>query len=210
MAGSAQVATPSSASTSRSLQRTERRNLILAATGRILTTDGLAAVTHRAVAREAEVPLAATTYYFASKEELIAEALAILVEDEIASLAARAAELGAAISSPSDSAAAVAEVLVGDPQSTAALLAKLEVYLDAARHPGLRAAASHWRQAFTTLAESSLRLAGAREPERLAPLLVAGIDGILVHELSHGIGDDSAARIRPRLEGLFTIILAAD
>jgi len=43
-----------------------RRRSILEATVRLLVRGGLAGVTHRAVAREADVPLAATTYYFRS------------------------------------------------------------------------------------------------------------------------------------------------
>jgi DNA-binding transcriptional regulator YbjK len=39
-------------------------------------------ITHRAVAEEAVVPIAATTYYFASKEELIAEAFRLHAEKE--------------------------------------------------------------------------------------------------------------------------------
>jgi TetR/AcrR family transcriptional regulator, regulator of biofilm formation and stress response len=197
------------AGTARSEQGAERRSAILAATVRLLVRDGLAAVTHRAVAREAEVPLAATTYYFASKDELVTEALAILVADEIQRVGQRAAALGEDLASPSHSAATVAEVLFPDADAAAGLLAKFEVYLEAARRPGLRATAAHWQRAFTELAESALRLAGASEPERLAPLLVAGVDGLLVHRLSEGIDDLQVENLRAQLEQLFDLFLAA-
>jgi len=100
----------------RANQRGDRRAAILAATVRILGTEGLTAVKHRAVAREADVPLAATTYYFSSKDELIAEALAILVQDEVERLAARAAAMGDALASPADAAAAMAEALFHPPR----------------------------------------------------------------------------------------------
>ncbi len=52
----------------------QRRRLeILAAALRIIARDGLRAVSHRAVAAEAGVPLAATTYYFRDLEDLITE-----------------------------------------------------------------------------------------------------------------------------------------
>ncbi len=197
------------AGTARSEQGAERRAAILAATVRLLVRDGLAAVTHRAVAREAEVPLAATTYYFASKDELVTEALAILVADEIQRVGERAAALGEDLASASRSAAAVAEVLFPDADAAAGLLAKFEVYLEAARRPGLRATAAHWQRAFSELAESALRLAGASEPERLAPLLVAGVDGLLVHRLSEGIDDLQVENLRAQLEQLFDLFLAA-
>lgn len=178
---------------------------------RILTEEGLAAVTHRAVAREADVPLAATTYYFSSKDELISEALAVLVADEIERLTRCTREMGESIRLPHESAAAVAEVLFPDADAVKSLLAKFEIYLEAARRPGLRATTAHWQRAFLDLATSSLALAGAADPARRAPLLVAAADGILVHALSEGVtGDGDVARLRALLEQLFALVLIAD
>lgn len=188
-------------------QGTGRREEILAATVRIIGSRGLGAVTHRAVAREADVPLAATTYYFSSKDELLREALRLLAEDEIARIGRRAAELGADLGSPQRSAAALAQVLLGDPAAGQALVAKFELYLEAARDPDLRVTASHWRGAFIALAESVLQTVGAPEPQRRAQLLVAAIDGTLVHELSSGIETGGEQRLRERLERLFELLL---
>jgi TetR/AcrR family transcriptional regulator, regulator of biofilm formation and stress response len=189
-------------------QRAERRGAILDATVRILGTRGLGAVTHRAVAREAGVPLAATTYYFSSKDELVTEALRLLVEDEIARIGARAAELGDDLASPDRTAAALAAVLLPGRGAARALLAKFEVYLEAARRPALRQTAAHWRGALTALAESALKGVGAPDPARRAQLLVAAVDGILVHELASGGEDADPERLRPRLEQLFELILS--
>ena len=52
----------------------ERRLLIIKATWRIIIKDGMRGVRHRAVATEAGVPLAATTYYFRNLEDLITSA----------------------------------------------------------------------------------------------------------------------------------------
>ena len=52
-----------------------RRRAILDATLTLVGRMGAGAITHRAVAEEAGVPLAATTYYFSSKSELVREAL---------------------------------------------------------------------------------------------------------------------------------------
>jgi DNA-binding transcriptional regulator YbjK len=188
-------------------QRAERRTAILEATARILGRDGLAAVTHRAVAREAGVPLAATTYYFASKEELITEALGLFVDEEIARIGARAAELGDRLGSPTEAAAAMAEVLLPDADAARGLLAKYEVYLEAARQPALRAAAKRWQNAFEGLALVAMQSIAAPEPDRRAPLLVEAVDGILMHELSAGIDATRHERLRPRLEHLFALFL---
>jgi TetR/AcrR family transcriptional regulator, regulator of biofilm formation and stress response len=192
----------------RPAQGGERRAAILEATVRVLVRNGLAGVTHRAVAREAGVPLAATTYYFSSKEELLAEALALMVDDEISRLGRRAAEMGEGLSSPADSAAALAEVLLPDADAARALLAKFEVYLEAGRRPSLREPAAHWQDALADLATMTLAAGGATDPERLAPVIIAGIDGIIVHELSRGItGDGDVARLRSKLEQLFELVL---
>ena len=51
----------------------QRRLSILEASLRIMAREGLRAVSHRSVAAEAGVPLAATTYYFSDLEDLITE-----------------------------------------------------------------------------------------------------------------------------------------
>lgn len=57
-----------------------RRLEILEATLRIAARDGLRGIKHRAVAREAGVPLAATTYYFRDIHELISDSFMLFAE----------------------------------------------------------------------------------------------------------------------------------
>ncbi len=181
-----------------------RRDAILAATGRVLGRGGLAAVTHRAVAEEAKVPLAATTYYFASKDDLLLEALEQLASAEMKRLQARAAELRPEqFRSPARLAAAITEVLFPrSKREREAILAKYELYLEAARSPALRSTASRWIDDFRGIAAAALAAAGATEPEAKAPLLVAAIDGMLMHQLASGNSGDPVLAERARLEGL--------
>lgn len=58
----------------------ERRIKILEATMRIIIREGIRNVRHRAVATEAEVPLAATTYYFEHINDLISDAFVLFCE----------------------------------------------------------------------------------------------------------------------------------
>jgi DNA-binding transcriptional regulator YbjK len=60
----------------------ERRAAIVAAAGRVLIRDGVSALTHRAVAGEAGVPLGSTTYYFADRPELVRAAVSDLLARE--------------------------------------------------------------------------------------------------------------------------------
>lgn len=57
-----------------------RRRLILEASLNIIAKEGVRAIRHRAVAKEAQVPLAATTYYFKDIDELIIDTFTLYTE----------------------------------------------------------------------------------------------------------------------------------
>lgn len=58
----------------------QRRKAILEAALRIVVRDGVRGVRHRAVAKEADVPLSATTYYFKDISDLITDTFTLFVE----------------------------------------------------------------------------------------------------------------------------------
>ncbi len=60
-----------------------RRKAILEAALRVIERDGVRGVKHRAVAAEAEVPLAATTYYFDDIQSLLHDAFVHYVETRL-------------------------------------------------------------------------------------------------------------------------------
>jgi DNA-binding transcriptional regulator YbjK len=189
----------------RSRQRAERRAAIINAAVQIIATRGLGAVTHRAVAREAKVPLAATTYYFASKEEILREALESLSAAEVERLERLAEDIAGL--APEEAGVALYNALVPDPQDAPrAWLAQFEIYLEAARNPALRPAVEQRRAAFVKLAETALRAAGAPEPEKRAELGVAGLNGILFDRIRE-LGDDPQQRMLQRLSELFALLL---
>ncbi len=120
------------------------------------------------------MPLAATTYYFRSKDELIGEALAILVEDEIdAGSASGPRELGEGLRSPSESATALAEVLFPDARRRrGAARASSRSTSRRRGGPSLREPAAHWQDALHRRWRRSTLAAGAGQPipSALAPL----------------------------------------
>jgi DNA-binding transcriptional regulator YbjK len=190
--------------------RGERRNAIIAATVRLLADRGLGAVTHRAVAAEANVPLAATTYYFDSKDEMLAEALELLAAAEVERLAEAAARLGDRVGTPAEAAAEVVDTLFpGGEEAERALIAKYEVLVEAARRPALRPAVAQLESALRGLGEAVLRAAGAPEPERRSWILVAAAHGILIE----AIGSDAERRGREQLverfRELFQLLLGS-
>ena len=180
-----------------------RRAAILDATIRLLGSVGPTGITHRRVASEADVPLAATTYYFDSKDDLLHEALRLVASRELERLQAQAEELGRAFSSPGALGRALAGVLTAQIEhERESLIAKFEVYLEAARRPTLKAASRHWIDGFRSLATQALAAAGAAEPREVAELLVAGADGLLLQHLATAEDPREIGPLGRRLEAL--------
>lgn len=71
--------------TSRAKSEQRRRDILEAALN-IVRTEGVRGIRHRAVAKEAGVPLAATTYYFKDIDELIVDAFTLYTEQALAVL----------------------------------------------------------------------------------------------------------------------------
>src|SRR6187551_39219 len=88
-----------------------RREEILEATLRVIGRSGRKAVTHRAVAEEAGVPLGSTTYYFDSRDDLLAQALQ-QVSGRIIDTSEETAERLAAVETADELADALCEWLV--------------------------------------------------------------------------------------------------
>lgn len=72
-----------------------RRQALVAAAAQLLVEGGFDAVRHRAVAERAGLPLASTTYYFSSLEDLITAAVEHNGREELAAGHARLADLSA-------------------------------------------------------------------------------------------------------------------
>jgi DNA-binding transcriptional regulator YbjK len=160
-----------------------RRDALLRATIELLGETGAKSVTHRAVAERAGLPLASTTYYFESVNQLIEEALKLHVAERVAELSGMAAmALGDAGASAQDIAERLAEVLAAAP--TPILVAQYQMYLEAGRNPALQPAVAEALAAFEGLAAGVLATLGAREPELTAEAFVALLDGFALHRLA--------------------------
>jgi DNA-binding transcriptional regulator YbjK len=172
-----------------------RRAALLDATLRVVARDGAAAAAHRAVAAEAGVPLGSTTYYFASREEMLLEALRHAAETDIADIRARIAALDAAQLDQDGWRREVVTWALEQvaPERAHLLVARHHLRLEALRRPELRAVYGAWTAAGVGLTESVLRRAGSSAPEQDAPVLVATIDGLALNAV---VLADAAARTR--------------
>jgi DNA-binding transcriptional regulator YbjK len=163
----------------------QRRKRILDATVRIIGREGPGSVTHRAVAAEAGVPLAATTYYFDSKEALFNEALTQSVWSDLAELEVLARSMEQSPASVEAFAQSIAVFLAAQlRRRRSTIVAQYELVLEAARHSSMRAAARASTDAYIRLCETMLEKIGSSDPVGDARLLVALMDGLLLDQLS--------------------------
>ena len=87
---------------------------MVSAAAELLGEGGFEAVRHRAVARRAGLPLASTTYYFSSLDDLIARAVEHIGMIEVAQLRARVNSLSRRRRGPETTAEMLVELLVED------------------------------------------------------------------------------------------------
>jgi TetR/AcrR family transcriptional regulator, regulator of biofilm formation and stress response len=181
-----------------------RREEILRATLRLIGARGADAVTHRAVAGEAGVPLSATTYYFASKEDLLEQTLLLAAREETERLERLVLELAPLSLSIEEWAAAVAAQIASDVRAEPAKhVALFELGLEATRHEQLRGALQRWQDAHLRLAEMGCKAIGSAEPRLDATVVVALLTGLMLQQLAGGRDDFETAVMRPTLERLF-------
>jgi DNA-binding transcriptional regulator YbjK len=167
-----------------------RRAAVVESAARIVSGAGPDALTHRAVVAESGIPLAATTYYFGSIDDLRAAAVEHLLRSELA----QAESLVAALPRRSRSAAATARhvvaVLLGPDRDDRQVLALYERFLACGRHPGLRRPMREARARVDAVLTDLLDRSG--RPGADVGTLVALVDGSAVSALVEG--DGSARR----------------
>ncbi|RST18706.1 TetR family transcriptional regulator [Streptomyces sp. WAC05374] len=149
----------------------DRRLRIIDAAIRVVGRSGIAGLSHRTVAAEADVPLGSTTYHFASLDELLVAALRRTGEG----FAAAVRDSGA-LTAP-DLAAGLARLMgqwLGGERTGVEL--EYELYLAALRRPALRTVAAEWTDDLVAALSAGTDPATARA-------LAALMDGICLRVL---------------------------
>jgi DNA-binding transcriptional regulator YbjK len=186
-----------------------RREHILRATIELIGERGPDAVTHRAVAERAGLPLSATTYWFESKEQLLQETLLLAAREETERLERIVLELAPRELDVGEWARAVSAVLAADLAADPVRhVAFTELVLEGTRRPEVAAEVARWHAAHLRLAELGLRATGAPDPTADAPLIVATITGFMLGQLVTPVPDFEERIFRPALERLFAELVA--
>lgn len=161
---------------------TQRRELLLAAAVRVAVRDGVAELTTRAVAVEAGMPQSAFHYCFRSKDELLAEVVA-MASDRLTAIAAPIIDPRASLLDQFVSALEQRWQALMEAPGTQLSLYELTIY--AVRTPGLEALTVEQYAAYAAAAERFLDhlawkcgVVWTVEITPLAQLFVATIDGL--------------------------------
>ncbi len=171
----------------------QRRDELLDAAIELFAEGGSRMVTHRAVARRAGLPPATTTYYFASIEDLLRDALAAHIEQWTADLAALTdLDLGAKIGLD-DATGLVSHVFAQRGPEVAAL--ELSIFLAATRDPALRDSATEALRQFEQLAVRVLSRLGVDGAEPLAASIIAIVAGTALRRQSGQYTEQEEARL---------------
>ncbi|MEU3944805.1 TetR family transcriptional regulator [Streptomyces sp. NPDC029526] len=151
----------------------ERRQRIIDAAIRVVGRDGIAGLTHRTVAAEADVPLGSTTYHFRTLDELLVAALRQANEGFAKVVAAHPGLRDPRTDLAAELASVMGEWLAGERTGVEL---EYELYLAALRRPALRPVAAEWSEG--VVAELAHRV----DPVT-ARAVVALLDGICLQVL---------------------------
>ncbi|MGQ0840603.1 TetR/AcrR family transcriptional regulator [Actinokineospora sp.] len=184
----------------------ERRDRITDAAIATLARDGLRGLTHRAVDRAAGLAEGSCSYYFRTRQALLAATVTRLAELDSAALAP-VTPLPDRID-----VGLLAELMTGVIDRAATvdrerLLARYELSLEATRRPELRAALVAVGEQYRELAATLLTAAGVSDAERRGRALVACLDGLMFDRIA-GAGrralevDEIRRSVREVLRGI--------
>jgi DNA-binding transcriptional regulator YbjK len=185
-----------------------RRHALVRAAAELLCEGGFEAVRHRAVADRAGIPLASTTYYFSSLDELVENAVEYLGAGEVAALRTRLHELPRRRRGAEAAADVLVDLLAAET-TREQLISRYERYIACARHPGLRGVERRLlKQRVDAVGEAMARSGRLSRSDMMTALLYA-VDGAVVSAL---VGDGSGPResVRATLVDVIDVLAPID
>jgi AcrR family transcriptional regulator len=151
----------------------DRREAIADAAIAVLASDGSRGLTHRAVDRHLELPAGSTSYYFRTRQALVAAAAERMVALDRADIAAVGGTVEGLVQ--------LVERWLR-PRQRPRLVARFELFLGDSRESGAGPVAAA-RAAFVAEIEAALAAGGAPDPRVGAVVLMATIEGLLLDGL---------------------------
>lgn len=200
------------------------RQAILAATQRVIARDGVAAVSHRAVAQEARVNLSLTTYYFVDLYDLIAAAFKQFSDggqDELSEQWQRGfeflARIGSIPGSPVETRRKVRNYALKSicdhieskvTQDPIGLAIEHQFFFAALNDPRLVQMAADHRSRLTAPLVRLFRLFGSPQPLVDADLMFGTVIRLEYEALLHDSREADSKRVRREIKRLLDLFLA--
>ncbi|MFC9789326.1 TetR/AcrR family transcriptional regulator [Rhodococcus sp. NPDC127528] len=186
-----------------------RRVALVEAASDLLLEGGFDAVRHRAVAARANLPLASTTYYFQSLDDLNAAAAELCGLRELDVMRSRIAEVSQRNRGVEATVELIVDMLVGvfedGPGGREQLVNRYERFVAFARHPELREVQLRLRAQLDDLLVDVLRRSGREVRKDQLRRLVCVVDGAVVGALS-GSDPDPKALARDMLLQVIDVV----
>jgi DNA-binding transcriptional regulator YbjK len=171
-----------------------RRYALVSAAAELLCEGGFDAVRHRAVAQRAGLPLASTTYYFSSLDDLIAKAVEHVGSREVEQLHTQVEGLPRRKRGAESTADVLVDLLVGAGPGTRAseqLISRYERYIACARQPSLRDVQRRMMKQRSEAVIEVVERSGRSVHAELLTALVCAVDGAVVASM---VGDGEGPR----------------
>ena len=189
-----------------------RRYALVSAAADLLCEGGFDAVRHRAVARRAGLPLASTTYYFSSLDDLIAKAVEHVGTREAEQLRLRVETLSRRRRGAESTADVLVDLLVGEAPGALVseqLISRYERYIACARQPGLRDAQRRIMKERADAVVEVVERSGRAVRTELMTALVCAVDGAVVAAMV-GVGEGPRATARAHLIDVIDVLAPYD
>jgi DNA-binding transcriptional regulator YbjK len=181
-----------------------RSETLLDAAIHVVGTDGIRALTHRAVDTAAGLPTGSASNLFRTRDALLRAMVVRMIDTEVEGWGRLA---GAAAPTTPDALAAtlgtMVETLTGPLRTLT--IARYSLFMEAARDKSLQAEMGRGAQRVAAIGREWLTAAGSTDPDAHTALVMAHLDGLVVHQLAFPDtppGSDAAAA------GLTTLLRA--
>lgn len=174
-----------------------RREALVGAAASLLLERGITGISHRAVAARADLPVAATTYYFASLADLTHDALQRVIDGWRLAAQGLVERLPAQLG-PRQVAAAVLEIATARPAEASAthvggVMVMYERYLESGRHERLRPVVHTYNEELLRLVQVVLQRGGLAADRATARLALAVVDGASIYAIAEGVAPAAPA-----------------
>ncbi|MCW2688120.1 MAG: transcriptional regulator, TetR family [Mycobacterium sp.] len=195
-------------STGNTARGAQRRIEIIDAAVEVMARVGLAGLSMRVVANQAQIPLGALSYYFDDKSDLVAQAFQQLSDREIERVVRTAEQLQPTMSAE-QLADLVADMIIdGFTSPQGAIVTRYELVTEASRDERLRPMFEAWYAAMVPALSRLFRDLGSHQPELDSRTVMAVMAGLEIDNIYRPLGPVDKRRIRATIRHAFRAVIA--